>query len=893
MNNDGSNFRNLSGPLVAGGDIDEFQFTPDSQYIVYRADQETLDHHELYSVHLGTSVNNKLNQTLVDAYGIQSTPYYKLSPDSTKVIYLGIAASKQELFIVNIDGTGNLRLNGPLVGAGQINSYSMIFSPDSSKVAYSSREKDLNYDEIYVVNIDSTGQTKLSPNPGTGKRGDLVSFLPDNSGVIFTGEWDTTAYTDVYYANVDGSGLVRLNTALSHTPAFYQDAEAPFVSLSNSRIVYRSDQITNNQFDLYSVNKDGTGRVMLKENNRYEPIFLSDAQTIIYLADPDLDGNFSIFSINIDGTQDQMLVDIAGKSISSCYVDESTSKIIYAYGDSSVTKPSIIGQANLDGSNQTILFQSQVYIKGLYPNFGHHSLTFKQSNDLGSGSYDNETLLAIDMITKEIKNYPRSLAVGEAYYDMAPDGSNTLIFAADKDFTQQAELYKMNLDTHSVSKINPPLSAFTSVIDTKSTSDPNRLLVTLRMSNYFEYPAFVNLDGSTWTSPINESFLGIDWQYQINLDASQIFFPEYNSLSFLQLMSINADGTGLTQLNPIAMKDDMEVHKMSLAPNGSRLAYIAEQNANNLFELFAVNVDGSNFTQLNQPLPPGGKISLVKTASDNLSAVFIGSQDTAGVNEIYSIKLDGSLFTKLNPPLPLNGNVLSFAIDPTSQYVVLTADAEVDGESSLFSVKLDGSQFTKLSGSLVAGGNVSPAYSHSPTDPKSGFSISGDGNQILFMADKEVDEVTELYAVDIDGSNLRKISGSLLLSEDVTSKEFSPDGERVAFTTKISNLAGGRLFSVKVDGSDLKMLHKNLASGEFIADYKISGQYIVFRWYRNGHYQIYKSRLDGSGLTQLHGDLTGLQHVSTNYRISWDQNWVLFDINIDDLARPSIFRVPL
>ena len=70
----------------------------------------------------------------------------------------------------------------------------------------------------------------------------------------------------------------------------------------------------------------------------------------------------------------------------------------------------------------------------------------------------------------------------------------------------------------------------------------------------------------------------------------------------------------------------------------------------------------------------------------------------------------------------------------------------------MYSAPIGGGAVTKLSGTRVAGGDV-----------QSGFTISADGARVVFRADKDTDEMFELYSAPIAMANATiKLSGTLV-----------------------------------------------------------------------------------------------------------------------------------
>ena len=76
----------LNPLLPFGRNVISFQISPDSSRVVYRADQETDTVFELYSVPLGgpAAAGIKLNGALVAGGNVN---YFQISPDSSRVVY--------------------------------------------------------------------------------------------------------------------------------------------------------------------------------------------------------------------------------------------------------------------------------------------------------------------------------------------------------------------------------------------------------------------------------------------------------------------------------------------------------------------------------------------------------------------------------------------------------------------------------------------------------------------------------------------------------------------------------------------------------------------------------------------------------------------------------------
>jgi len=150
-----------------------------------------------------------------------------------------------EIYAMNADGTGQTRLtNNPAFDGGP------AWSPDGTKLAFSSgRDGSL---EIYAMNADGTGQTRMTNNTAE----DLEpAWSPDGSKVAFNSLRDGNP--EIYAMNADGTGQTRLtnNSAVNVQPAWSPDG---------SKIAFTSNRDGNSE--IYAMNADGSNQTRLTNN---------------------------------------------------------------------------------------------------------------------------------------------------------------------------------------------------------------------------------------------------------------------------------------------------------------------------------------------------------------------------------------------------------------------------------------------------------------------------------------------------------------------------------------------------------------------------------------------------------------------------------------------------
>ena len=201
------------------------------------------------------------------------------SPNGSKLAFIGTGSS---IYLVNADGTGLSKLP---TSPAFVNDLS--WSPDGSRFAYS------NGADVYVMNIDGSGQTNLTQgrtsNAGESTRSVLPRWSPDGTRILFGGESNNYRY--VYVMNADGSNLSQLiSLHQSMQPAWSPDGtRITFIALNA----------------LYVANADGTGATPIALNGFYN--FKPDWQPLAAAA-PTVQLSQGSYSIGEAGGSAQVIV---------------------------------------------------------------------------------------------------------------------------------------------------------------------------------------------------------------------------------------------------------------------------------------------------------------------------------------------------------------------------------------------------------------------------------------------------------------------------------------------------------------------------------------------------------------------------------------------------------
>lgn len=168
--------------------------------------------------------------------GYDSTP--KLNHGASRIVFVSKRDGNSEIYVMNVDGSGQTRLT--LNDAADL---WPTWSPDGTRLAFYSN-RDGNY-EIYTMNADGSNQTRLTSNATWDG---YPTWSPDGSQLVFVSERNGTG--DLWIMNANGTNQHQLTVGL--TAAF------PDWSPDGSRIIFNDDTNHDGWLEVAIVNADGT-----------------------------------------------------------------------------------------------------------------------------------------------------------------------------------------------------------------------------------------------------------------------------------------------------------------------------------------------------------------------------------------------------------------------------------------------------------------------------------------------------------------------------------------------------------------------------------------------------------------------------------------------------------
>jgi Tol biopolymer transport system component len=255
--------------------------------------------------------------------------------DNGKIAFTSYRDSNSEIYVMNADGTGQTRLtNNPT------SDIEPAWSPDGTKIAFAS-DRDGEF-EIYTMNADGTGQTRLTNKPSSNAD---PAWSPDGTKIAFISNRDSNI--DIYMMNADGTGQTRL----TNNPEW---DESPAWSPDGTKIAFQSARDGN--WEIYVMNADGTGQTRLTNAPDMDagPDWSPDGMKIAF--ESDRDSIYNIYMMNADGTGQTRLTNAPNMDLYPAWSPDGTKIAFSSHRDDNWE----IYVMNADGTGQTRLTNNLV-----------------------------------------------------------------------------------------------------------------------------------------------------------------------------------------------------------------------------------------------------------------------------------------------------------------------------------------------------------------------------------------------------------------------------------------------------------------------------------------------------------------------------------------------------
>jgi Tol biopolymer transport system component len=267
-----------------------------------------------------------------------------------KIAFTSTRDGRSEIYVMNPDGSGQTRLTNEVGG-----NTSPSISADGNRIAFVSGRN--GNPEIYVMNADGTNQTRLTHDLANDRS---PFFSPGGSIIAFTSNRDGHNQVYVMDSTVGANQVNISNNAMD-------DLVSGF-SPDGTRILFSRDLVNCCAIDLvqvYVMNINGTAQTNLTNNSThdYNGHFSPDGTKIVFGSARDALIGGEIYVMNADGTGQTRVTNNTDYDSNASYSIDGT-KIIF---DSATTPPatfipSQIYVIDANGSNRTRLtFSAPAY----------------------------------------------------------------------------------------------------------------------------------------------------------------------------------------------------------------------------------------------------------------------------------------------------------------------------------------------------------------------------------------------------------------------------------------------------------------------------------------------------------------------------------------------------
>ena len=211
-------------------------------------------------------------------FDVACAPVMQLAFSST------VDGGNPEIYVINSNGTGSTRLT--LHPAADVKP---AWSPDGTKIAFQS-DRDGNA-EIYLMNADGSNVVRLTNDAADDAQ---PAWSPDGAKIAFTSDRDGN--TEIYVMNADGSGVTRLTSDLSATSA------APDWSPDGSKIAFSRRWCSSQSCfgSIVVMNADGSGVNQVTCCDARGPVWSPDGRKIAFTANVSVSPVIAV--IGADGT---------------------------------------------------------------------------------------------------------------------------------------------------------------------------------------------------------------------------------------------------------------------------------------------------------------------------------------------------------------------------------------------------------------------------------------------------------------------------------------------------------------------------------------------------------------------------------------------------------------
>lgn len=791
---------------------------------------------------------------------------FSLTSDNSKIVYLvqNMEPSKAitELYVVNIDGTGNKKLSPDVSGTLQKDVYNYKISPDNSMVAFRMDYEIDNQADLYRVDIDGQNFTKLSQNPSISGRAveEYFDFTPDSSKVLFVSDYLISGGHEIFSVNsTDASSLTKINPSAVNSS---RSISAFKISSDSTRVIYTSSDNTLNPNDyfLHSALIDGS-------------------------ADNTLSSNGNVSSFEFHPTTNTKIIAVADQ-----FVDNRLDLVEY---DTTIFSSTNIGVSITDSNGDVSSFK----ISPMYDDSGNYHVVFSVDN-VEDTKYE---LYGVNLTTKVVTKISKNITAGAfplnyinvdgvKSFDITEDGQ--IVYLGDFVTSGIVEIISNNFTATNEATLMTASSTSLAPDSFKISSDEDQVVFTADLNTNFITELYsVPINGSSSHIKISANYPSYDkggiGVYSAN-NTMAFYTSDVSTEPIFNLYGAEDETSeSPTQINGTTFNDDF-LDNITFFSDDDRVIFHGTNEDSGKSELYLTSSSLSNYEKLSPALPRYADVYNYKISPNNDGVIYTGGFISRWQYDLYYTPLTSPYtpvrLSSVSGGMDVNTSIFDFSTDGAK--VAYLADQTIDGVDDLYVTDTSASSTTNAT-------NFGISY---PNADVKDFKWHP-GGKLVFIADI-TDGDDELFSVNIDGTGTTKISDTIAGSRSgVSNFKISPDGNTIAYISRQDNDAL-ELFSTNIDGSaSITKLSPNIGTSygaSMVLDnfvFTSDSQRIVFLARNNLYFiSLYSVKTDGTEQTLLNTNPLGITEYVSDFKLADDDETILYTITNLNSSTISLYK---
>ena len=673
------------------------------------------------------------------------------------------------------------------VSSDGVSDFTDVTSDGNSEKTYLSifpDGKKVAYIEAKDVFIDDGTTETNLTSDGKNSHVDVSSF---NEKIAYSSI--TTGAMEIWVMNADGSGKTKITNGVTF------NSKLPSWKSDGTKIAYVKHIVPGNAHQIWIMDADGGNQTQLTT------LPISGVNAISYISWSN-DGNKIAFIAKLySSTYEMFMINSDGSN-----------------ADSPVRVTETGSAGGLTPAERTTLDWSPDDKKIIY-SFGNPAgkMAFESESSLklifSSNKDGNWEIYSMNMDGSELINLTNNPG-DDINPKWSPDGSK-ISFTSDRDGGVNS-VFVMNADGTNQTNIIPAIDVTASQASWHPDGDKLLVIYKAWWTGDFNQIYSITAAGAT----INRLTDGAwdDYFPTYSPDGTKIVFSSTRDGN-TEIYTMNADGSNQTNISNNSDDD----YFPSWSPDGTKIKFTSYRDGDS--EIYVMDADGSN--QINISNNPLGNDTWASWSQDGTQLIFNTTRD--GDWNIYKMNADGS-------------GQIPITFDPSDEWY---AEVTTIDSSDIYVMNEDGTAKVNLTNNKFTDKN--PAFS--PDRSKISFESKRPANiQIVFESNKDDEDHFEIYTMNQDGTNLKRLTFFTKGFEQNRAPKWSPDGQKIVFR---SNRDGNNeVYVMDADGSNQTNL-SNHGAGDNYPSWFPDGTKILFNSERVANKEIYVMDADGSNKENL------------------------------------------